>query len=43
MVVIAELFTSILDGAPFPQVTWSGSDLEWILKQRGSHIDPLID
>ena len=36
----AELFTSILDGAPFPQLAWKEGDLIWILEQRGKHMDP---
>ena len=36
----AELFTSILDGAPFPQLAWMDGDVIWILEQRGKHMDP---
>jgi hypothetical protein len=37
----AELYTSILDGSPFPRVEWDGCEAKWILTQRGKHMDPI--
>ena len=37
----SELYTSILDGSPFPRVEWDGCEAKWILTPRGKHMDPI--